>query len=42
MYVIGHTIVGPGKIFKIEVLRRLEDAISNLGCANNRAVLSIF
>ena len=40
--IIGPTIAGPGKILKIEVLRWLESAISNLVFANVRAVLLIF
>ena len=34
-------MVGPGKIFKIDVLRRLENAISNLVIAKNMAMLLI-
>ena len=39
--IVGPTMVGPGKIFKTEVLRRLENAILNLVLANNRAILLI-
>ena len=35
-------MVGPGKIFKIEILRQLENAIMHLVFANNRTILLIF
>ena len=40
--IIGHTMVGPGKIFQIKVLRQLKNAILNLVFTNNRAILLIF
>ena len=36
------TVVGPGTIFKIEVLRLLENAMLNKVFTNNRAILLIF
>ena len=38
----GPPWLGPEKTFKIEVLRRLENAILNVILANNRAILLIF
>ena len=39
---VGSTMVGPGKFFIIEILRRLEYATLNLVFAINRAILLIF
>ena len=40
--IIGPTMVRPGKICKLEVLRRLENAILNLVVANNRTIMLVF
>ena len=42
MSIIGPTMVGPRKIFKIEVLRWMENKILNLVFTNNRAMMLIF
>ena len=41
MSIMGPIMVGPEQNFKIEVLRRLENAILNLVLANNRGILLI-
>ena len=40
--IIGLTMFGPSKCFKIEVLRQLQNAILDLAFANIRAILLIF
>ena len=39
--IIGVNMIGPRTAFKIEVLRRLENAILHLVYAHNRAILPI-